>query len=106
MDINENTPRSTICWIETNTTITFKPYGLWKISPSPVIDRAEIGTSLGHGEKGCCHSQHGAGSAWTDKAQAIIAAADEIIEGKHLDQFIVDVIQGGAGTSLNMNATK
>lgn len=39
-------------------------------------------------------------------ANAIITAAEEIIEGKFHDQFIVDVIQGGAGTSLNMNANE
>ena len=33
----------------------------------------------------------------------IIKAADEIIEGKRNDEFIVDPIQGGAGTSMNMN---
>ncbi|WP_297968379.1 aspartate ammonia-lyase [uncultured Anaerovibrio sp.] len=35
--------------------------------------------------------------------KALIQAADEIIEGKLLDQFPVDPIQGGAGTSFNMN---
>ncbi|MBN2432266.1 MAG: aspartate ammonia-lyase [Acidobacteria bacterium] len=39
-------------------------------------------------------------------AEAIIAAAREIRDGKHLRQFIVDVIQGGAGTSCNMNANE
>jgi len=38
--------------------------------------------------------------------EAIVKAADEILEGKFLDQFVVDVIQGGAGTSLNMNANE
>lgn len=33
----------------------------------------------------------------------IVKAADEIIEGKRNDEFIVDPIQGGAGTSMNMN---
>ncbi|MDQ0861045.1 aspartate ammonia-lyase [Bacillus sp. V2I10] len=37
---------------------------------------------------------------------AIVQAADEIIEGKWHDQFIVDPIQGGAGTSMNMNANE
>ena len=37
---------------------------------------------------------------------AIIRAADEIIEGKLLDQFPLDPIQGGAGTSANMNANE
>ena len=39
-------------------------------------------------------------------ADAIMAAADEVIEGKLDDQFIVDPIQGGAGTSINMNSNE
>jgi aspartate ammonia-lyase len=35
--------------------------------------------------------------------QVIVQAADEMIEGKWHDQFVVDPIQGGAGTSMNMN---
>ena len=41
-----------------------------------------------------------------DKADAIIAACDEIIGGKLHEEFIVDAIQGGAGTSANMNANE
>ena len=40
------------------------------------------------------------------RASAITQACDEIIAGKLHDQFIVDPIQGGAGTSLNMNANE
>ncbi|MDD4526451.1 MAG: aspartate ammonia-lyase [Candidatus Margulisbacteria bacterium] len=36
-------------------------------------------------------------------ADAIITASQEVIDGKHADQFVVDMIQGGAGTSTNMN---
>jgi len=39
-------------------------------------------------------------------AQAICQASDEIIAGQLHDQFIVDPIQGGAGTSMNMNANE
>lgn len=39
-------------------------------------------------------------------ANAIINACDEIIAGKLLEEFIVDAIQGGAGTSANMNANE
>lgn len=35
--------------------------------------------------------------------KAIVQAAEEVIEGKWHEQFIVDPIQGGAGTSMNMN---
>ena len=42
-----------------------------------------------------------------DKAKAIIQAADQILkENKHLDQFVVDVYQAGAGTSFNMNTNE
>ena len=39
-------------------------------------------------------------------ANAIITACEEILDGKFIDNFIVDAIQGGAGTSLNMNANE
>lgn len=39
-------------------------------------------------------------------ADAIVKACDEILAGKFHEQFIVDPIQGGAGTSINMNANE
>ncbi len=39
-------------------------------------------------------------------ADAIIAACREIVDGKFHDQFPVDMMQGGAGTSVNMNANE
>lgn len=39
-------------------------------------------------------------------AEAIVQAADEVLAGKHRDQFIVDVYQAGAGTSHNMNCNE
>ncbi|WP_428023027.1 aspartate ammonia-lyase [Arcobacter sp.] len=41
-----------------------------------------------------------------NKKNAICKACDEIIEGKLHDEFVVDMIQGGAGTSTNMNANE
>jgi aspartate ammonia-lyase len=41
-----------------------------------------------------------------DKARAIARACEEIRDGALLDEFVVDVIQGGAGTSTNMNANE
>jgi aspartate ammonia-lyase len=43
---------------------------------------------------------------YKDLANVIIKASDEIIAGKWNDQFIVDPIQGGAGTSMNMNVNE
>ena len=40
------------------------------------------------------------------KEEAIVKACDKILEGGYYDQFVVDMIQGGAGTSTNMNANE
>src|ERR1700681_3830189 len=39
-------------------------------------------------------------------ADAIVKAADEVLAGKHREQFVVDVYQAGAGTSHNMNCNE
>jgi len=39
-------------------------------------------------------------------ADAIVAAADDILNGRYPKQFVVDVYQAGAGTSHNMNANE
>ncbi|MGV8910507.1 MAG: class II fumarate hydratase [Propionicimonas sp.] len=42
----------------------------------------------------------------SEVAAAIVAAADEVIAGRHDDQFPIDVFQTGSGTSSNMNANE
>ena len=42
----------------------------------------------------------------TNVADAMVQACDEILSGKFIENFIVDPIQGGAGTSFNMNANE
>ncbi|WP_245637775.1 aspartate ammonia-lyase [Cytobacillus solani] len=46
------------------------------------------------------------GRLYKGKADVICQAADEIITGKWHDHFLVDPIQGGAGTSINMNTNE
>ena len=41
-----------------------------------------------------------------DKADALVKACDRLIVGEFIDQFVVDMIQGGAGTSTNMNVNE
>ncbi len=41
-----------------------------------------------------------------ERADAIVAAADEVLAGQHRDQFVVDPYQAGAGTSHNMNVNE
>ena len=46
------------------------------------------------------------GTLSIEKCDAIVKASEEVAEGKLYDAFIVDIIQGGAGTSSNMNANE
>lgn len=41
-----------------------------------------------------------------DITNAIVCACQELIDGKHTEHFPVDLVQGGAGTSVNMNANE
>jgi aspartate ammonia-lyase len=46
------------------------------------------------------------GTVTAERANAIMAAAKEILGGKHHDQFVVDVFQAGAGVSFHMNTNE
>lgn len=59
--------------------------------------------SLALVKKSCCLANCETGHLNSGKAAAIITACDEIAEGGLSDQFPVDALQGGAGTSTNMN---
>lgn len=54
-------------------------------------------------KKSAAITNNTAGFLSKDVADAIETACDEVISGKFSDEFIVDAIQGGAGTSANMN---
>ncbi len=54
----------------------------------------------------CSSSNHELGLLSEDKADAIQAAAKEVIQGHYLEQFPIDVFQTGSGTSTNMNANE
>lgn len=62
--------------------------------------------SLAKVKKACALTNFELGDLSDRQRDAIIQACNEIIDGKFHDQFIVDPIQGGAGTSTNMNANE
>ena len=66
----------------------------------------EIINSIAEIKKASAITNHEIGLLDKKVADAIVKACDEIVEGKLHDAFIVDPIQGGAGTSLNMNANE
>lgn len=59
--------------------------------------------NLAQVKKAAAITNFDAGLLTEDAANAIIKACDEVMDGKMEDSFIVDAIQGGAGTSANMN---
>ncbi|MCY4669341.1 MAG: class II fumarate hydratase [Rhodococcus sp.] len=67
------------------------------------LERTQI-RAMGLLKAACAQVNKDLGLLDADKADAIIAAANEIAEGKHDDQFPIDVFQTGSGTSSNMNA--
>src|SRR5947209_5660683 len=69
------------------------------------LERAQI-RALGLLKGACAQVNKDLGLLAADKADAIIAAAAEIADGKHDDQFPIDVFQTGSGTSSNMNTNE
>lgn len=63
-------------------------------------------TSLAKVKKAVALANYELGLLEEHKKNAIKEACDEIISGHLHDQFIVDMMQGGAGTSINMNANE
>ena len=70
-----------------------------RLPPEMIVSMAWI-------KKACARANRMAGTLEPDVAQAIEQACDEVASGKLHDQFIVDPVQGGAGTSTNMNANE
>ena len=62
--------------------------------------------ALGLLKAACAQVNKDLGKLDAEKADAIIAAAKEIADGKHNDQFPIDVFQTGSGTSSNMNTNE
>ena len=68
--------------------------------------RPEFIVSMAQIKKACAICNYNVGELDQARKDAIIAACDEIIAGKLHDQFLCDPIQGGAGTTSNMNANE
>ncbi|GAB1449364.1 aspartate ammonia-lyase [Bacteroidota bacterium] len=71
------------------------------ISKEPYFIRA-----LGYVKKAAALANRDCGVLDTKIAEAICVGSDAIVTGKYDDQFVSDLIQGGAGTSCNMNANE
>ncbi|CAM4171109.1 lyase family protein [Erysipelothrix aquatica] len=62
--------------------------------------------ALAQVKKACALANHEVDELDSIRSDAIVKACDEIIQGMHKQEFITDAIQGGAGTSMNMNVNE
>ncbi|MBK8616206.1 MAG: aspartate ammonia-lyase [Anaerolineales bacterium] len=78
----------------------------FSISGIPISTYPNMVRALACVKQACAQANQELSLLDKEKSDAIIKACEEIREGKLHDQFVVDVIQGGAGTSTNMNANE
>jgi len=76
------------------------------ITGTPISHYPDLVRALAEIKMAAARANHELGLLNAERAEAIAAACREIRAGKLHDQFVVDVIQGGAGTSTNMNANE
>ncbi|MCU9953370.1 aspartate ammonia-lyase [Burkholderia sp. BKH01] len=76
------------------------------ITGSPISVYPELIKALACIKQAAALANHELGLLDTARCDAIVGACAELLGGKLHDQFVVDVIQGGAGTSTNMNANE
>ena len=78
----------------------------YKISCNHMSDYPEYVVSMAYVKWAAALANKELGALEPHIADAICAACKELTEGKFVDQFPVDMMQGGAGTSVNMNANE
>jgi aspartate ammonia-lyase len=76
------------------------------VTGTPISHYPDLIRALAEIKMAAARANHELGLLGDPRATAIIAACKEIQAGKLHEQFVVDVIQGGAGTSTNMNANE
>ena len=78
----------------------------YKISNTHMCDYPEYIIAIAYVKMAAAEANARLGVLDRKIADAIVAACKEIVGGKLWDQFPVDMMQGGAGTSVNMNANE
>jgi len=76
------------------------------ITGVPIAHFPQLISALAMVKQAAASANRDIGILAPEKAEAIIGACEDIISGELHDQFQVDLIQGGAGTSTNMNANE
>lgn len=78
----------------------------FRISGIPLSDFPSLIRRLAVIKRAAAHANVALGDLEASAGEAIQKACDEIIDGRHHEHFGIDVFQGGAGTSTNMNVNE
>lgn len=78
----------------------------YKISGKHMCDYPEYVKAIAYVKLAAAEANHELGQLPDDVADAMCRACREIIDGKFHENFVTDIVQGGAGTSVNMNANE
>lgn len=78
----------------------------FQISGSRLVDHPQMVRALAMVKLAAAKTNRSVGALSDHKAREIIQTAEEIVAGLHHEHFQVDMVQGGAGTSSNMNANE
>lgn len=78
----------------------------YKISGKHMCDYPEYVKAIAYVKLAAAEANHELGQLSDDVADAMCRACREIIDGKFHENFVTDMVQGGAGTSVNMNANE
>ena len=78
----------------------------FNITEMPMSQEPFFAIAYGYVKKASVMTNKELGCIPADVADALIWACDQIIAGKYNDQFVTDWLQGGAGTSTNMNCNE
>ncbi len=85
---------------------TFRAKENFNITGMPISNEPLLIKAFAYVKKAAALANKDCGVLEPTVANAICFACDELLTGKYNDQFISDLIQGGAGTSCNMNANE
>lgn len=85
---------------------TLRALNNFDITGIPVSSEPYMLVALGYVKKAAALANRDCGVLAAEKADAIAFACDKLIAGEYQNQFPTDLIQGGAGTSVNMNANE
>jgi aspartate ammonia-lyase len=85
---------------------TLRAVDNFQITGITISSTPEMVKALAYVKKAACLANCDLQVLQKDVTEAIVGACDDILDGRLHDQFVVDIIQGGAGTSTNMNANE